>query len=263
MKGKASSGFLEFGTLRTCEDIWKGDLSNQTVQVLMMHCQESTQRNEKSNKADLFFYAVTRESAWARFALSDEVAVRFLLFKESHLKDKDFAYLQFSSVAHARSKYAGDGDPSMQFRVHTLSLFEEFEPDDVWENVAPTIVDNFAELSGVAAGTRLFVHGRVHELDEVIANGNCNPRRAGAFMDRHGNKRQFTLWSPVPSMLRWELDMVLTVLGARCERKSGFSPQFQLNGDVCIMHHEDANLAEYATAVLTRNWDLAPTPFRP
>ena len=150
----------------------------------------------------------------------------------------------------------------MQFRVSAQSLFDEFEPDDVWENVAPTIVENFAHLSGVAAGTRLFVRGRVHELEEVISSGNCNPRRAGAFMDRFGNKRPFTLWSPVPSMLRWELDMVVTVLGARCERKPGFAPQFALNGDVCIVHDEDANLAEYATTVLTRNRDLAPTPPR-
>ena len=258
IKGKASSGFLEFGRPRSCEDIWEEDLNNQIVQVLMMHCQEAMHRNDKSQRVELYFYGLSIQSRWARFALAEETAQRFLQFKETRLKDKDSAYLQFSCVSHARSKMSADENRSMQFRVSPQSLFEEFEANDLWKSVAPTIVDNFAHLSGVAAGTRLFVWGRVHEIDEVIPGSSCNPRRSGALMDQFGNKRPMTMWAPVTTMFPWAVNMIITVLGARCERKAGFSLQFVLNGDVCIMHHEEEGLESYAQKVRTRNWDLGP-----
>ena len=119
---------------------------------------------------------------------------------------------------------------------------------------------DFQRLSGVAGGCRLFIYARIAEVDDVIPGVNCNGRRMVYLMDKFGNKRPSTVWEPVANTFLWATDKVVTILGARCDRKLEYGGQFVVNSDACIMEHDPHELDAFSRTVKSRSWDFCPPP---
>ena len=265
---KDDVGLSPFKTVTTCANIWNDDLSNQTIQVLLMSVGNSY-KNVKWNRLELVVYGLDEQNRWVKLIMIDAVGERFLSFKKQNLSDQDTSFLMFSSVSHARGRgNGGDSsseDSSMQFKVTAHCRFKTFEPCDVWSEVSPMICEDFSDLSTTANGTRVFVHARIHEFDDIITSPNCSARRMIQIMDKHGHKRQLTAWEPLHATFPWCTDKVVTILGAKIERTKYHG--FVINSDSCILENDDDDLSSFSRKVISRYWPEyrvpleSPAPF--
>ena len=91
---KEDVGLSPFSTVTTCENIWVDDLSNKTVQILMMAVGDMY-KNVKWNRLELVLYGLDEKNRWVKLSMTDGVGERFLHFKEKNLTGQDSSFFDF------------------------------------------------------------------------------------------------------------------------------------------------------------------------